>query len=341
MAYEIALIAVAAFVLSVFLTSRMRSLALTKGILDIPNERSSHSVPVARGGGVAIVLATTGALSLLRVVGLVPLDLFLAVVGGGSLVAFVGFMDDRRRLSARVRLAVHFAAALWGIASLGGLPPLHLAEQVDWTGWIGYSLGSLAIVWVLNLFNFMDGIDGIAASEAIFMAWGGAFLTLMVGASAAVPVLALVFGAACCGFLIWNWPPAKIFMGDVGSGYLGYMLAVLAIAASREASVSLVAWLILGGAFFVDATLTLSRRIFRGERPAEAHRTHAYQWLSRRWASHRKVTILILVINLFWLLPCAVLAARREDLAWWILLVAFVPIAIGALLVGAGRRELA
>jgi len=269
-----------------------------------------------------------------------PVDLFLALAGGGTIVAIVGFLDDRYRLPAQVRLAVHFVAALWALAWLGGLPSVHLADGVAWGGWIGYLVGSLGIVWALNLFNFMDGIDGIAASEAVFMAWGGACLTLVLGVSVAVPGLALVFGAACCGFLIWNWPPAKIFMGDVGSGYLGYMLAVLIIAASREAPVSLVAWLILGGVFFVDATLTLGRRIFRGERPAEAHRTHAYQWLSRRWASHRKVTILTLVINLFWLLPCAVLAARREDLAWWILLVAFVPIAIGALVAGAGRREL-
>jgi glycosyltransferase WbpL len=338
--YELALAMAVAFVVAALVTSRVRAVALSGGLLDIPNARSSHAVPTPRGGGLAIVLTMTVALVAFAALRIVPFNTCVALLGGGTLVAAIGFLDDRIRLSPRTRLLAHFAAAVWGIAWLGGLPPLHLAgDQALWAGWPGYVLGALGIVWTLNLFNFMDGIDGIAAGEAVTVSWSGALLLLMMGATSAVPALSLVLGAACGGFLLWNWPPARIFMGDVGSGYLGYVIAILAIAASRESSVALVAWLILGGAFFVDATVTLLRRLARRERAHEAHRTHAYQWLARRWGSHRRVTILILAINVFWLLPCAVAASRQPRLAWWLLLLALAPLVVGALAAGAGRSE--
>lgn len=340
MFYELALAMAVAFVAAALLTSRVRARALSRGLLDVPNARSSHGVPTPRGGGLAIALTMTVALVVFAALRIVPFNTCIAMLGGGTLVAAIGFLDDRNRLSPRVRLLAHFAAAIWGIAWLGGLPPLHLAgDQALWTGWPGYVLGALGIVWTLNLFNFMDGIDGIAAGEAVCVSWCGALVLLMVGSTVAVPALSLVLGAACGGFLLWNWPPARIFMGDVGSGYLGYVIAILAIAASRESSVALVAWLILGGVFVVDATVTLLRRLARRERAHEAHRTHAYQWLARRWGSHRRVTILVLAINLLWLLPCAVLATLKPGLAWWLLLLAFAPLVVVALVAGAGRHE--
>jgi Fuc2NAc and GlcNAc transferase len=151
--------------------------------------------------------------------------------------------------------------------------------------------------------------------------------------------LAVAFAAACGGFLAWNWPPAKIFMGDVGSGYLGYAIAVLALAAARENSVALLVWLILGAVFFVDATVTLLRRLARRERVYEAHRSHAYQWLARRWQSHRRVTVAVLLVNFFWLLPCALVAVRHPVWAGWMVVLAIVPVTVAALLAGAGRAE--
>src|SRR5205807_9594710 len=146
-----------------------------------------------------------------------------------------------------------------------------------------------------------------------FVAWAGALLGTFAGTSGDAAAVASVFGAACCGFLLWSWPPAKIFMGDVGSGYLGYVIAVLAVGATRDNPVALWAWLILGGVFFVDATVTLLRRLLRGERVYQAHRSHAYQWLARRWGSHAKVTCAVLIVNVLWLLPCAVFATRRPS----------------------------
>jgi Fuc2NAc and GlcNAc transferase len=200
-------------------------------------------------------------------------------------------------------------------------------------------VGVLGIGWVLNLFNFMDGIDGIAASEGTFVAWSGALLTAAAPASSGVTAAAVILGAACLGFLRWNWPPARIFMGDVGSGYVGYVIAVLALAAGRDDPIALPVWLTLGGAFFADATVTLVRRSLRRERLHKAHRGHAYQWLSRKWGSHRRVTVAVIAINVVWLLPCAWLETVFPRFAAVIATAALAVVAAAALGCGAGRSE--
>jgi Fuc2NAc and GlcNAc transferase len=243
------------------------------------------------------------------------LPLTLALLGGGLAVAIVGYVDDRRSLPVAVRMLVHLGSAAWAVYALGGLPALRWGTSTLHLGLSGDVLAVFGIVWMLNLFNFMDGIDGLAASEAVFVALAGTALAGFLPSFGAA--IALLVAAANLGFLCWNWPPAKIFMGDVGSGYLGYVLAVLALSAARENSVMLYVWLILGGVFLVDATVTLARRAARGERVYEAHRSHAYQWLSRHWKSHKSVTIAVAAVNLFWLLPCAWFATRHPLLAVW------------------------
>src|SRR5882724_11220972 len=300
------------------MTGMLRRYAIQAGLIDHPNVRSSHSIPTPRGGGLAVVVTSIAALAVLCGLHVLSFRVFVAIAGGGLAVAVVGFVDDRHALPARVRLAVHVFAALWCLSWLGGLPPMLLGTQVIRLGWSGYVLGTLAIVWVLNLFNFMDGIDGIAASEAIFVTCAGAGLGWVSGGSEAIPLASAMVSVACAGFLVWNWPPAKIFMGDVGSGYLGYLIAALAIAATLENPVCVWVWLILGGTFFVDATVTLACRTLRGERLYEAHRSHAYQWLARRWGSHRPVTVLVLAVNVFWLFPAAWLTLRQPAYAGWI-----------------------
>jgi Fuc2NAc and GlcNAc transferase len=194
-------------------------------------------------------------------------------------------------------------------------------------------------VWALNLFNFMDGIDGIAASEAIFVALAGTLLTSSFAPGSGVGFAALLFAAACGGFLLWNWPPASIFLGDVGSGYMGYVIVVLALSANRDNPVALWVWLILGGVFFVDATVTLVGRLLRGERVYQAHRSHAYQWLARRWESHGKVSTAVLVLNVVWLLPWAMLAETFPRYAAVSVLAAFAPLTLLAAVIGAGHGE--
>ena len=339
MAPEALVISVLALAVSAWLTKAVRSLSWAHGLLDVPNERSSHTATTPRGGGVSIVIAATLALLLLRWIDAIGTQLLLALIGGGGIVAAVGFLDDHHRVRAVIRLAVHMVAALWAMACLGGLPPLQIAHRLVDLGWAGQGLALVAIVWILNLFNFMDGIDGIAASEAVFIACGGALLGLAYASASGVPAAALALGAACLGFLLWNWPPATIFMGDVGSGYLGYAIAVMALAATRDNPAALWMWLILGGVFFVDATVTVVRRALRRERLHQAHRGHAYQRLARRWGSHQRVTIAVIALNLGWLLPCALLAALYPQAAFWIALAALAPLLVLALATGAGERN--
>jgi Fuc2NAc and GlcNAc transferase len=334
---ELLVLAFATGVLALALTAVMARQARARGLLDVPNERSSHTRPTPRGGGAAIVVTLSLGFALLAALQRIDVPL-LAALAGGLPVAAIGFLDDRRPVPARLRLLTHFAAAIWGLAWLGGLPPLRFGEHVAVGGPGGFVIAMLGVVWVTNLFNFMDGIDGIAASEATFMSWAAASLTGL-SVAGGVQWAEVLCGASCLGFLRWNWPAAKIFMGDVGSGFLGYTLAILAVAASRADPVGLWVWLILGGAFFVDATTTLVRRSLRREHVHLAHRSHAYQWLARRWRSHAKVTLTFLAVNLLWLLPCALFAARRPQFAAAGVLLALAPLTVLAVIAGAGRRE--
>lgn len=328
-----------AVVLSTLLTAWVRRRALARGILDSPNERSSHVQPTPRGGGIAIVAVSLAGLCVSAWLGWIETRLFYALAGGGAAVALVGHLDDCGRVGIAGRFTVHVAAAIWATAWLGGLPEIHWGDHVIKLGYQGDVLAVLGIVWALNLFNFMDGIDGIAASQAVFMSVAGAALALIAGMTSSAYAAGSVLAAASLGFLVWNWPPARIFMGDVGSGYLGFALAVIGLAAAGERAVMLPVWLILGGIFFIDSTITLLRRLARHERIYEAHRSHAYQWQARRWRSHLRVTIACFLLNLLWLAPWAYLCIRFPSFAGWFLTAAWIPLVALAIACGAGRPE--
>jgi Fuc2NAc and GlcNAc transferase len=324
------------FLAAALLTGLVRRVALRRGVLDVPNERSSHAVPTARGGGIAIVAACLAAWAVMLPLGLIAQPLFFALTGGGALVAVVGLLDDHRPLAPPLRLAAHFLAAVWAIYSLGGLPPVQLGEATVNLGTAGDVLAVLGIVWVLNLFNFMDGIDGIAGSEAIFVVVAGALLSALLDTAPGWIPSGLALVAASGGFLVWNWPPARIFMGDVGSGFLGFVIAVLAVAATAAWPAAFLVWLILGALFFVDATITLVLRLLRGERVHLAHRSHAYQHLATRHG-HKRVTFGWIALNIAGVLPCAVAAAFFPGRAPWIAGGLVVVLGVAAYVLGAGR----
>jgi Fuc2NAc and GlcNAc transferase len=328
--------ALTSLIVSALLTGVMRQLALTHRVLDVPNERSSHSTPTPRGGGLAIVITLLAALWLLEIVGSMPFRLWAALSACGSAVALVGFADDKWHLSARTRLTVHFAAASVFVWSSGRLPPVDFGIAVLNLGIAGSIVGVLALVWFLNLYNFMDGIDGIASIEAMTVASTVALFLVLHRVDSPVAVLMWLTVATVGGFLLWNWPPARIFMGDAGSGFLGFILGAMAWSTVAAGELSVWFWLILVGAFFVDATLTLLRRWRRGESLATAHRSHAYQHLSRRFGSHLKVTLGVLMVNLFWLAPLAWLAALHPSLGAGLTLLAWAPLAVCAWRSGAG-----
>ncbi|SCZ67215.1 MraY family glycosyltransferase [Thiohalomonas denitrificans] len=325
---------------ALLLTGALRRYALFRGLMDSPNERSSHTVPTPRGGGLAIVLTCLVALPLLNWAGGPTAASLWALVGAGAWVALVGWFDDHGHIPARWRLLAHFVAAGWALAWLGGLPPLPaFGLDVD-LGWLGYGLAAFYLVWLLNLYNFMDGIDGIAGIEALTVCLGGVILYLLspaTGAEWAPPTLLL---ATVFGFLFWNFPKAKIFMGDAGSGFVGIMLGVLSIQAAWVAPELFWGWVILLGAFVVDATVTLVRRVLRDEPFHRAHCSHAYQYAARKFGSHPPVSYAFGAINLFWLLPVAsTVALGWLDGALGVV-IAYLPLVGLALWFKAGAAEL-
>jgi Fuc2NAc and GlcNAc transferase len=288
-------VVVAAFLASAGLSELARRYALARALIDVPNERSSHSVPTPKGGGVAIAGVVLAGLTLLAALGWVGLHLAVGLGGGGVLVAAVGWLDDHRSLSATVRLTVHVAAAAWVVAWLGGMPELTVGQGVLHLGFIGALLAMLGVVWATNLYNFMDGIDGLSAAEAVAAGLIGALL--LAPREPSLAFVALLLAAAAAGFLVWNWPPARLFMGDVGSGFLGFLFGGLAVASENAGALPALLWLVLLGPFFVDSTVTLLRRMVRGERWHSAHRAHAYQRAVQAGWSHGRVTGVVVALS--------------------------------------------
>ncbi len=257
--------------------------ALRRGLLDLPGERRSHDVPTPRGGGIGIVLAWSVACAALGMRGVLPLPVAVAAAGGMLMVGGIGYVDDHRPLSPWFRLAVHVLA---GTCLAGGVL---LAMGGPWLA----LLALISVAVLVNVWNFMDGIDGLATSQAALAALG---LGLLSPGNAQVVLPALLLAAACLGFLPFNFPKARIFLGDVGSGALGFALAVLVVVllAGAEAGegpgLLFLAFLPLS-AFLVDASLTLAWRMVRREKWWTAHVEHAYQRFAARGGSHVPVTI--------------------------------------------------
>lgn len=331
-------VAVAVVVFSFALTHVLRRYALHKSLLDIPNGRSSHTIPTPRGGGVAIVISYLFALVWMLFAGLIERDPFLAMFGAGALIAALGFLDDHGHIAARWRLLGHFFAAAWALFWLGGLPAISVFGMTLAPGLIVNVLAAFYLVWLLNLYNFMDGIDGIASVEAICVCVGAAIIYTLSGFATLV-WLPVLLACAVAGFLFWNFPPAKIFMGDAGSGFLGIMLGCLSLQGAWISSQFLWVWLILLGVFIVDATVTLIRRLVRGDKVYEAHRSHAYQFASRRFGKHLPVTSAVGVINLCWLLPVAVCVTRFGLDGALGVIIAYTPLLALAVIFKAGALE--
>ena len=319
------------------ITARFRGYAMAR-LIDVPNDRSSHVLPTPRGGGIAIVGVTLVLLAVLTLMGKMPVRSAVGLLGAGVLVAAVGFADDHAHIEARWRLLAHFIAATWLVVWLRGLPPLAIAGGTVDAGWLGYPLAVLYVVWVLNLSNFMDGIDGIAAIEVLTVSLSGVVIYAVTGSDSARLAAPLVVAGAALGFLIWNWPPARIFMGDVGSGFLGLVMAALSLDAGWSNPRVLWAWIILLGVFVVDATVTLVRRAARGERFHEAHRTHAYQHAAIRFGGHLPVTVATGLINVCWLLPLALLVSTGHLEGVVGVVIAYIPLVVVALGLNAGKR---
>lgn len=305
--------------LLIFLVSMVLTGCLVKGArhwgwMDIPSSRRTHVIPTPRGGGVAIVLTFMGLSFHL---------LYLPAL----FIAVMGFWDDMRNLPARLRLLMQIMAATLGFYLLHGFHPIDiLGLSIPAFLWI------IGWVWLTNLYNFMDGINGLATMEAIFFCLGMGSLTHFQQPQWGI------LASASAGFLVWNFPRAKIFLGDVGSQFLGFMLGLILVQQSLNGDAFFFSALILLGVFIVDTGVTLVTRMLLRQNLAEAHRTHAYQKFWQYFqGNHVKATGLLMLINIFWLWPFAWASMHGIISGFYALLISYFPLVIMALIFKAGR----
>jgi Fuc2NAc and GlcNAc transferase len=321
------------------LTWGMRRIALRHSLLDIPNQRSSHSLPTPRGGGLAILLAFyLGAVALV-LTGWVAIPHVLGVGGCGLGIAMVGFLDDLFHLSAAKRIVVHFFCVFLALNFFSFNCESFLLWRGGGTAPAVWLLTAIGIVWLVNLYNFMDGIDGLAGVEALSVALGAGIILFSLGETGNYFPLLLLLAASVLGFLVWNWPPARIFMGDASSGFLGFSFGMFALFTSCSTRMTLWTWLLLLGVFVVDSTVTLLVRICRGEKFYQAHRCHAYQILARKGGSHLKVTLGCLGINWMFLFPLACLSVYKPEYGWLLVIFSYTLLMILCMLSGAGTTN--
>jgi UDP-N-acetylmuramyl pentapeptide phosphotransferase/UDP-N-acetylglucosamine-1-phosphate transferase len=293
-------LAVGIVLISFLLTYLIRRIAIRHEVIDVPNERSSHDIPTPRGGGLAIVSVWYIFLIFWRILNKIDDVLFLALLPG-LLIVLVGFADDLKSLSPKLRFIAQLVASILGIYFLGGLKQIDLGFISVHLHWSANLIVVFAMLWMINLFNFLDGSDGYLASEGTFV-----FASLFIFTG---NFPALAFTACILGFLFWNWPRAKIFCGDVGSTLIGYTVMIYAIYFQNSNQLSILIPFILTGLFSIDATVTLIRRFLRKERLSEAHKKHAYQRLIQSGLSHKEVVGLGFGVNLV-LLALAGLAQK-------------------------------
>lgn len=260
-------------------------------LLVIPNERSSHTRPTPSGGGIAIVLTTLlGFIVFATLTHQLSLSLWF-VFSGAILVALISWLDDLYTMQSQVRLAVHCLSALAAVIGIGAIDQITLPFWGEISfGWVGFVIALFWHIGLINAYNFMDGIDGLAGSQAVVAGGAWAIFGYWIDAPL-VMALGLLLATGSLGFLGYNWPPARIFMGDVGSAFLGYIFAALMVMAARKDARLAAIGVLMLWPFLFDTIFTLGRRWSRGENLLLAHRSHLYQRLVIAGYSHRTVTL--------------------------------------------------
>jgi Fuc2NAc and GlcNAc transferase len=260
-------------------------------MIDVPNARSSHTEPTPRGGGLAMVIVVAATLVLYNAIShAAPWTVLIWYLVGAGLIAAISWLDDRCSLPNSLRLAVHIAGAVLAVLGVSHWPVVRFPLLGDVTlGWLGIGLALVWVVGLINAYNFMDGIDGLAGVQALVAGSGWMIVGLAAGQPVIVGAGGFVAGSSL-GFLRYNWSPARIFMGDVGSAFLGYTFAVLPLLVVPAQSWALGCGVLLVWPFIFDSAFTFVRRLCRGERVWQAHRSHLYQRLVIAGASHRRVS---------------------------------------------------
>ena len=284
----IPLLLISIFFVSFLGTFIVKRVATKRNVMDIPNVRSSHIQPTPRGGGLAIALAWYVAIIILMIIKRIPDYLFYSLICGIP-ITVIGMIDDIVNISPKLRLMVQIVCASLAVYLLHGCNIISLGFTDLYSPILFNIIAVLGIVWFINLFNFLDGIDGYISVEIIFIC-----LAAYILAGIKLP---LFLAAATTGFLIWNWQPAKIFMGDVGSTLLGFTIGIFALYYHNGNELSIIIWLMLTSLFWFDATVTLFRRWRNHEQLSKAHKKHAYQRVIQSGFSHQRTVLYSILIN--------------------------------------------
>ncbi len=285
--------------------------AIYIGIIALQNHRTLHDSPIPRGGG--IVFSILFILFLLLIWPYLELsnNLFLILGVGGGLASLFGFIDDILNIKARIKLIIQLL--------LSGLVVYWLYLDSLFVGnWVPIYVIIIAclffMVWMMNAYNFMDGVDGMASSEAIFSSLTLALILFFTNSSVELAPIFILIAATVSGFIIFNWPPATIFMGDAGSVFLGYIFGSLLIFTTFSGTLSVWNWLIVFGCFFADTTVTQIVRVIFIKKWYLAHQSHAYQNFARITGSHLKATRTVTLYNIIWILPIAIWSALQPEM---------------------------
>lgn len=306
-------------VIAALITELVRRYSLQNEIIDVPNERSSHNIPTPRGGGISIVV-----MSLLSLVAIYSLDLintrtFLAIGVGGMIVAIMGWLDDHKNLKPLLRGIIYSLAVIISLSIIGGLQSIRIGNHIISIPLLNDILAFLGMFWLINLYNFMDGTDALAGMQTIFAALAGAVFFILSG-QYGLGLFCVSIVASTAGFLYWNWPPAKIFMGDVGSCYLGFCFGIMAIIGEKTETLNISIFVILLGLFICDATFTLLMRVCRKEKWYSPHKSHAYQRLVQMGLSHKQLAVGMTLTNVVLLLPFSIIVFIRQEYSLFILI---------------------
>jgi Fuc2NAc and GlcNAc transferase len=307
-------------VASYFACKKAMSLARGSGRIALPGERQSHDHATPTGGGAGLVASIVAASAAAQYFTPLPAFWWHNMLPGIVLLSVVGWIDDKRPVSSLFRLLVQLAVSLW----LLGFGWSDFSVPGVWL----FAVIVLALVWMMNLYNFMDGSNGMAGFQGVF-AGLVLFFLFLDGEQAGMAWLALSVASACAGFLPLNFPVARVFMGDAASVPLGFIFGAFLLYGVLNDSFGLATALLIMSLFIIDATLTLFKRVFRGEQWYTAHAQHVYQRLIAHGWTHSRVLLLYQAINVIWVLPVLLLAEKNQAYAELTALGAFLVLAAG------------
>jgi Fuc2NAc and GlcNAc transferase len=296
--------------------------AISRDIFANPNFRNLHTSPLPLGGGIVFSFVFVFSLFFIWWLNQISDDLFWVLAVGGGSTALFGFLDDLKDIRASSKLVVQFFLSGWTLFWIDGGPLL----SIDWIPvLVAIPVTSLFLVWIVNAYNFMDGIDGMAASGAVFVSGTITFVLILTNGNSEFLLVFVLFLASISTFLFFNWPPASIFMGDSGSAFLGYIFGSLILFTVMSGDISIWTWLIVFAYFFADTTVTQLMRIILVKKWYLPHRSHAYQNFARISGSHLRVTGSMLLYNVVWILPLTIWSVIKPEMALFAVVLAIAP----------------